>query len=113
MSDQMVNPSALFTSRAVTRRRVLSRWTVSNRTMLTLSDLPMSVGVGALSRASVSLPDATRSPGMRLSAFVISAVMPAAKYASLVSRLMLTSGMTATDLLDDTSGAVAAPAAAG
>ena len=46
---------------------------------------------------AVSVGVATRSPGIRLSAFVSSAVIPAAKYASLVSRLMLTSGITAID----------------
>ncbi len=51
-----------------------------------------------LRRAPRSRDPATRTPGIRLSAFVRSDVIPAAKYASLVSRLMLTSGITAIDL---------------
>ena len=97
MSDQTVNPSAVFTRRAVTRRRVLSRCTVPVSTMFTPSDLPSSIGLADASRAVLCDP-ATRTPGIRLMAFDRSDVIPAAKYASLVSRLMLTSGITAIDL---------------
>ena len=106
MSDQTVKPSAVFTRRAVTRSRPRSRCTVPTSTMLTPSALPRSTGLAAWSRGALSLPAATRTPGMRLNAFVSSAVMPAAKYASLVSRLMLTSGITAIDRLV-TAGAAA------
>src|SRR5947207_8186516 len=108
MSDHTVKPSAAFTKRAVTRIRPPSRCTVPTNTMLALSALASSIGLAARSRAVLSVPDATRSPGIRLNAFVTSAVMPAAKYASLVSRLMLTRGITAIDFV-----AVIATAGAG
>src|SRR4029079_6188585 len=47
MSDQTVNPSVVFTRRAVTRMRPRSRWTVPTSTMFTPSALPRSTGLAA------------------------------------------------------------------
>ena len=64
MSDQIVNPSALLTRRAVTRRASLVALHGAERApSLTLSALPMSVGVAALSRAALSLPRCDAQPG--------------------------------------------------
>ena len=70
MSDQTVNPSAVFTRRAVTRRRVLSRCTVPASTIVDVerfADVGRTRGLIALRALSVAVGDAqSGNPAQRV-----------------------------------------------
>ena len=80
MSDQVIVPSRTSTRRAVTRRRLPSRWTVPSSCRVTPSSRPTSLGDRpAVSSAAARDGETTCTPGTRDSAEASSLVIPSAR----------------------------------